>query len=118
MISSEGTEAIVAFEDDSPAILFDTIPGGDVPLWPLLRIPLSRVIAEAELNTVAVRRRDSKIAALGRIARRSLPNPAPPGALREGPRCSSSTGAPRMRHRPARRTGSRTDSQRPSRARR
>jgi hypothetical protein len=52
--STAGTEALVALEDDPPAALHATLPGTDLPLWPLLRWPLAREMAVTELDAVNV----------------------------------------------------------------
>ncbi|GAA4165603.1 hypothetical protein GCM10022286_29110 [Gryllotalpicola daejeonensis] len=47
MIPTPQTEALVALEDAAPDVLFETFPGTDLAIWPLLRWPLIRSMAEA-----------------------------------------------------------------------
>jgi hypothetical protein len=54
MKSTEGTDALIALEDDAPEALFARLPGTDLPLWPLLRWPVARAMAIKELDAVNV----------------------------------------------------------------
>lgn len=46
VISSEQTDALVALEDSAPDVLFETFPGTDLALWPLLRYLLVQSMGE------------------------------------------------------------------------
>ncbi len=54
MKSTEGTDALIALENDPPQALFARLPGTDLPLWPLLRWPVARAMAIKELEAVNV----------------------------------------------------------------
>lgn len=82
MEKSRGTEALVALEDAAPDVLFETVPGTDIQLWPLLRWPVARSMAAAELNTHSVRRTATRRDLLERAVRRHLPNPYASSRLR------------------------------------
>jgi len=82
MEKSRGTEALLALEDAAPDVLFETVPGTDIQLWPLLRWPITRSMAAAELNTGSVRRAVTRKDLLERAVRRRLPNPFASSRLR------------------------------------
>lgn len=75
MISSEGTEALIALEDAGPDVLFESLPDSGARIWPLLRWPVARSMAEIELNTIAVRGVSSRRKAIVRAARQVIPSP-------------------------------------------
>jgi len=75
MITSEGTEALIALEDAEPAILFEPLPGTDVAAWPLMRWLVARATAETELKTVVVPKAISRQQTLARGLNRVMPNP-------------------------------------------
>jgi len=74
MKMSESVASLIALEDAAPAALFETLPGTDIQLWPLLRWPVARSLAEVELHTAAVRRKVSRFHTLERAATRAIPN--------------------------------------------
>ncbi|MGV8884417.1 MAG: hypothetical protein ACOH1T_02350 [Microbacteriaceae bacterium] len=82
MDTSRGTEALVALEDAAPDVLFETVPGTDIQLWPLLRWPVARSMAAAELGTGSVRRAVTRRDLLERAVRRRMPNPFASARLR------------------------------------
>lgn len=74
MISSIGTDALVALEDESPDVLFETFPGTDIPVWPMLRWSLARATAEIELGTPDLTRPGSRMQQLRTVLGRAIPN--------------------------------------------
>jgi hypothetical protein len=80
---SRSTTALVALEDAAPDVLFETIPGTDVPLWPLLRWPLASAISYTEFDD------DISPSVVGpgpkvkRLARQVLPNPQASSRIRD-----------------------------------
>ena len=82
MQTSRSTEALVALEDAAPDVLFETVPGTEIQLWPLLRWPVARSMAAAELNTGAVRRAVTRKDLLLRKIRQFTPNPFASSRLR------------------------------------
>lgn len=68
------TQALLDLEDDEPDVLFDTIPGSKVPLWPQVRMNLSLALSTTEFTSVAVARPDSLRDAVLRAARSFLPS--------------------------------------------
>lgn len=82
MKQSRGTEALIALEDAASDVLFGTIPGTDIMLWPLIRWPIARSMAAAELNSGAVRRSVTRTDLIIRKVRQHLPNPYASSRLR------------------------------------
>jgi len=74
MKMSESVAALIALENAAPDALFETLPGTDIQLWPLLRWPVARSLAEVELHTAAVRRKVSRFHTVARAASRIAPN--------------------------------------------
>jgi len=74
MISSRGTDALVALEDRAPDCLFEVIPRSDHYIWPLLRWPLAQTAAETELRTSAVRTSLTRAQLFRRTLQRMIPN--------------------------------------------
>lgn len=54
MRTSQGTAALLALEDASPDILFHTVPGTDVPIWPHVRMAMAQAMAAVELGSESV----------------------------------------------------------------
>jgi len=82
MIGSRGTDALIALEDAAPPILFETFPKSDMQIWPLLRWPVARSLAEVELNKHAVPRVVTRMQTVERALKRLLPNPYGPARIR------------------------------------
>lgn len=74
MQRTRGTRALMDLEDLGPDVLFETVPGSDIHVWPLLRWLVSRSMAERELGAVAVARPGSPRAAALRAARQLVPH--------------------------------------------
>jgi len=74
MKMSESVASLIALENAAPDALFETLPGTDIQLWPLLRWPVARSLAEVELHTSAVRRKVSRFHTVARAASRIAPN--------------------------------------------
>jgi hypothetical protein len=70
--SSRTVDAVLALEDNPPDVLFASIPGTDIALWPLLRWPLLDALSSEEMSATApaaiVDRRGLAIRALASIA--------------------------------------------------
>lgn len=47
---SRTVEALLALEDDAPDVLFESVPGSPLPLWPQLRVAFGLALAAAELG--------------------------------------------------------------------
>ena len=82
MLTSGGTEALIALEDDAPDVLFATIPGTNTYLWPHLRMDFAQAAAEVELNSVAVPRTYSRAEAYRRLLGAYLPDRRSTRAIR------------------------------------
>jgi len=54
VLSSRGTDALVALEDDAPDVLYEVMPGTDLPLWPQVRTSIAQATAAAELGAERV----------------------------------------------------------------
>lgn len=68
--------ALLDLEDASPELLFERIPGSDIPVWPLARWPFSRAIAETDIGTaLPTYQRPSVLQRAAVATRRALPNP-------------------------------------------
>lgn len=76
------TQALLDLEDGEPDVLFETLPGAAVPLWPQVRMNLALALSEAELTSVSVGRPSSEPNALYRAARSFLPSRWDAGGLR------------------------------------
>lgn len=75
MTETSGMRALLDLEDAAPAVLFETIPGLDVPIWPLARWPFSRAIAETDIGTaLPVYQRPTARQRALIAARRMIPN--------------------------------------------
>ena len=74
MKMSESVASLIALEDAAPDALFETLPGTDIQLWPLLRWPVVRSLIEVELSAAAVRRKVSRFHTVARAASRIAPN--------------------------------------------
>lgn len=81
MISSNGTEALIALEDMAPSVLFSSMPNTDIRVWPLLRWLVARATAQTELKTIPVPQRMSRVEKLRRVARAAIPNPYAPSRI-------------------------------------
>lgn len=76
MTETAGMRALLDLEDAAPDALFESIPGIDVPLWPMARWPISRALAETDIGTtVPTYRRAPVRQRVIRAARRAIPNP-------------------------------------------
>lgn len=82
MLTSGGTEALIALEDDAPDVLFATFPGTNTYLWPHLRMDFAQAAAEVELNSIAVPRTYSRAEAYRRLLGAYLPNRSSTRAIR------------------------------------
>ena len=51
---TRATAAVVALENAMPDVLFDSVPGTDIMIWPLLRWPVATAAATAELGIDSV----------------------------------------------------------------
>lgn len=69
-----GMRALIDLEDAAPDVLFEKIAGTDDQFWPLLRWPLSRSVAEVDIQTTPVRGRRSRARAIADVVRSRLPN--------------------------------------------
>ncbi|MBX3193982.1 MAG: hypothetical protein KF727_02635 [Microbacteriaceae bacterium] len=79
---SGSTAALVALEDLAPDAMFATLPGSGIPLWPLLRWPLSEALAHTQYETSLPPRREGPLGKIGRFARTALPSRVWSRALR------------------------------------
>ncbi|MGN6502362.1 MAG: hypothetical protein ACTHKX_05585 [Pseudolysinimonas sp.] len=70
---SGSTAALVALEDLAPDAMFATLPDG-IPIWPLLRWPLSEAIAHTRYETSLPARHDGVAGKLARFVRTALPS--------------------------------------------
>lgn len=68
MLTSRGTEALVALETAAPDVLFETLPGSAVQIWPQVRMMFAKATAEVELNSIAV----PTVVSRGKVALRLL----------------------------------------------
>ncbi len=75
MRMSGSTAALVALEDLAPDAMFATLPGSGIPIWPLLRWPLSETLAHTQYETALPQRRDGALGKAIRFARTALPSP-------------------------------------------
>lgn len=51
LATTEGTLALIAFEDDAPSAIYEHLPGSPTPLWPEVRMAFSIAFAETEHRT-------------------------------------------------------------------
>lgn len=94
MISSAQTEALVALEDSAPDVLFESFPGTELAIWPVLRWPLIRSMSANERDPdpvedavsgtggTAARPRKSVRRLAWEFAQRTLPGPYSPARMR------------------------------------
>lgn len=71
---SGSTAALVALEDRAPDALFATLPGTGIPLWPLLRWPLSESIMLTQYEGALPPRHESTLSKALRFARTAMPS--------------------------------------------
>lgn len=71
---SGSTAALVALEDLAPDAMFATLPGSGIPIWPLLRWPLSTMLSHTQYETELPARHESATSKLARFARTALPS--------------------------------------------
>jgi hypothetical protein len=74
MRMSGSTAALVALEDLAPDAMFATMPGTGIPLWPLLRWPMSTVLSHTQYETELAARREGTASKAARFARTALPS--------------------------------------------
>lgn len=75
MTETAGMRALLDVEDASPDVLFERIPGLEMPIWPLARWPFSRAIAETDIGTtLPTYQRASALQRTAIAARRAVPN--------------------------------------------
>lgn len=71
MAETQGMRALLDLEDSAPDILREVVPSTGDAFWPLLRWPLTRVVAEADINTVVTPGRRTRLqAVMGQIRTR------------------------------------------------
>lgn len=76
MSETAGMRALLDLEDSGADELRESVPGTDIPLWPLARWPVSRALAEADIGTtVPTYPTPPALHRLQASIRRALPNP-------------------------------------------
>lgn len=76
MTETAGMRALLDLEDAAPDALFETLPGTELPLWPMARWPVSRAIAETDIGTtVPTYHKPGLRQRTITAARRAVPNP-------------------------------------------
>jgi hypothetical protein len=72
--TTAGTRAILALEDASPSLLWESAPGSSTPLWLQVRMQFSMAMAEAERSSIALPSQVTRTQMLSRLVRSHLPS--------------------------------------------
>jgi hypothetical protein len=82
VLSSDGTDSLVALENDAPEVLFELMPGTDLPIWPFVRNSIAQATAAAELGAERVAPSLTRIGMAVDLARGLTPWPRSSDTLR------------------------------------
>lgn len=74
MAETPGMRALLDLEDGAPDVLRTVVPATGDAFWPLLRWPLTRVVAEADINTVVTPGRRTRLQAVAGQIRTRMPS--------------------------------------------
>lgn len=75
MRTSANVEALLEVENRAPDVLFETLPGTDIPVWPFLRQSLAQAAANAELGTIPAEAPSYTAPFLVQAVRNLIPGP-------------------------------------------